>query len=149
MVILSLQLLADGGKVDLVDLLKIKLILAKVLGFTITSLQPSANGQTFYVHCEGLHRILKVSYACINPLMRVLDAPHTLMFSPSSMGVVGNEPPIPGLLGDLFVDIVAKMWDNVAIVQELPYSVLRGLLESMVLVIVKVSTVPSHNVCIR
>ena len=145
LVVLSLQLLADGVKVDLVDLLKVKLILAKVLGFAATSLQPTANGQTFHVHFEDLHKILEVSYACVNPLMRVLDAPHMLTFSPSSMGVVWNESPISGLLGDIFVDIVAKLWDNVAIVQGLPYPVLRGLLESMVLVIVKVGA--AHHCC--
>ena len=57
------------------------------------------------------------------------------------MGVIWNESPVSGLLGDVFVDIVAKLWDNVLIVQGLPYSVLRGLLESMVLVIVKVGAI--------
>ena len=138
LVVLSLQLLASGFKVDLADLLKIKLILAKVLGFATASLKPTANGQAFHVHFEDPHMIHAVSFTCINPLMRVLDASHTISLSPSLMGVSWNEPPVPGLVGDVFVDLVAKLWDNVANMQQLPYSVLRGLLESMVLVIVKV-----------
>jgi hypothetical protein len=137
---LSLQLLADGVQIDLVNLLKIKLILAKVLGFSKTNLRPTPNGQAFHVQFEELQKMHDVSYTCVNPLMRVLDAAHPLTLSPSSMGVTWNESPVPGLLGDVFVDLVAKLWDNVETVQGLPYSTLRGLLESMVLVIVKVCT---------
>lgn len=138
MVILSLQQLTDGVEVDLVDLLKIKLILAKVLGFTTAILKPAANGQAFHVHFEDLHRMRAISFTCISPLMRVLDAPNTLALSPSWMGVPWNEPPVPGLVGDVFVDLIAKLWDNIANVQGLPYLVLRSLLESMLLIIVKV-----------
>jgi hypothetical protein len=111
--------------------LKIKHILARILGFTTASLKPTANGQAFHVHFGDLHEMHEVSFTCISPLMRVLDAPHTLALSPSSMGVIWNEPPVSGLVGDVFVDLMAKLWDNITNVQGLPYSVLRSLLESM------------------
>ena len=54
------------------------------------------------------------------------------------MGATWNELPTLGLVGDVFVDIVAKLWNDVSNVQALPYPVVRGLLESMILIIVKV-----------
>ncbi|KAF8590616.1 hypothetical protein K439DRAFT_1382139 [Ramaria rubella] len=137
LVILSLQLIADKVEVDVVSLLKIKFILAKVFGFTNTSLQHVASGQTFHVHFEDLPLIQEDSFSCINPLMHVLDAPHQVILSPSSLGVTSNDAPVTGLVGDVFVDLIAKLWENATIVQTLPYSALRGLLESMLLIIAK------------
>jgi hypothetical protein len=138
LVILSLQMIADSVEANLVNLLKIKLILAKVLGFSSSSLKPAASGQAFHVQFEALNEIRPLSFPCINPLMRVLDSSHKLTLPPSSMGVTWNDLPVLGLMGDIFVDIVARLWENVANVETLPYSVLRGLLESMILIIVKV-----------
>ena len=145
LVILSLQMIADRVEVDLVNLLKIKLILAKVLGFNSTSFKPAASGQAFHVQFETLNEIRQLSFPCINPLMRVIDAPHKLMLPPSSMGVTWNDLPVPGLVGDIFVDIVARLWVNGANMQALPFSTLRGLLESMILIIAKVTYAIKHR----
>ncbi|KAF8522278.1 hypothetical protein BU17DRAFT_44873 [Hysterangium stoloniferum] len=135
--ILSLQLLADGAEVDLINILKIKHTLAKLLGFTSASLTPTANGQSFYIQLGETHGLVDLGFSSINPLMRVLDAPNQITLSASSMGATLNEVPAPGLIGDVFVDIIARLWENSPNMTSLPYAVLRGLLECMNLVIAK------------
>lgn len=137
--ILSLQMVADGVAIDLADLFKVKLAAAKALGFHGAEQRITPGGQTYQIYFGDHSGLNEISFVIINPLVRVLDAPITLSSLP--VGQAGHEHSASGLIGDLFVDIVLMTWKKLQSVEGCPYVAVRGLLEAVLLIIIKASQV--------
>ena len=139
--ILCLQLVADGGQIDLFTLYKIKLVVARALGFHAFRMNITPQGQASSIIFGTNMGFTEISFGCITPLLRVLDSFQSVNLPVLSSGQIWSEQALSGLIGDVFVDIVVKVFETESFREnatELPYIVMRGLLECMLLIIVKV-----------
>ncbi|KAJ3845083.1 hypothetical protein F5878DRAFT_655339 [Lentinula raphanica] len=137
-ILLSMDMIADGIRIDYNDLLRIKQHTAQVLGFGDVHLTPALNGHSFFVEFGGLRSIPKMAYPCISHLFILLDAHHPLTITDAEIqGFVQNRA-WPLLVGSPFVDILLRLFGSN--LQELPGLTLKTLLESLGVVIYK------HNI---
>lgn len=137
LIILGLQMLNEKMNISLDELVQIKFMTARFLGFSSARRVPTPNGQLFYVQLGDIYEVN--GYACnvIQPLLRLLDTSYKLRLPAPLLGHWTQDFE-DGLLGNLFVDIILKIWEDPHAVQQLSYVPTRGLLESLVVIIVKV-----------
>ncbi|KAF7338262.1 hypothetical protein MVEN_02051500 [Mycena venus] len=130
--LLSLQMLADGIAINAFDLQKIKVALAKALGFADVSATPSANGQTIDVQFGDAQHIPEPSLPCVNELLTVLDAPHAI-----NLELPGADATSSTLLvGSSFVDVSLNLFCTGDLLM-LPVLTLKSLVESLGVIIYK------------
>lgn len=133
-------MIADGIPVDLFSLLKIKLQLAVLLGFSSANLVPAANGQSFYVNYGEMTRLRSSALPCLSGLMMLLDSRKPFQLPTSAMTVTNPEDDITtsALVGSAFLDIflhtIIYAGESPT---EFPNSQLKILLQSAVIVIYK------------
>lgn len=101
-------MIAEGAPIDVFSLLKIKLQLAILLGFSSASLIPAANGQSFYVNHGDLVNINPASSSCFSIMMTLLDSRKLFELPASAMTVavaIEDDTPSQVLVGSAFLDI--------------------------------------------
>ncbi|KDQ07904.1 hypothetical protein BOTBODRAFT_180257 [Botryobasidium botryosum FD-172 SS1] len=138
---LSLQMIADGIRADMLVLLKIKQHLVKVLGFVDSEAPEPALEGAAEAHFGRLTSIREASFLCTNGILRVLDAP-TFSESSSTSTLPPNVPnsgPTAPLIGAVLVDVVLAVIVSADLVA-LPYTEIRTWLEALIIIICK------HNV---
>ncbi|GAW10310.1 hypothetical protein LENED_012563 [Lentinula edodes] len=116
-VLLSLDMIAEGIRIDYNDLLRIKQHVAQILGFADVHAIPAANGHSFFVE---------------------FDAHHPLLITDAELQGFVNDRAWPLLVGSPYVDILLHLFDSE--IHELPGLTLKGLLESLGVIIYK------HNI---
>ncbi|KAJ7632645.1 hypothetical protein FB45DRAFT_913016 [Roridomyces roridus] len=127
--LLSLQMIADGISISPVDLQKIKASLAGALGFQDVTLTPAINGQTLDVQFgDAQIHLPEASLPCVNELLSVLDAPHTISLDPSVASTF--------LVGSNFVDVSLNLFCTGDLLA-LPIHTLKTLVESLGVIIYK------------
>ncbi|KAJ7235476.1 hypothetical protein B0H12DRAFT_1141671 [Mycena haematopus] len=130
--LLSLQMLADGITINAFDLQKIKVALAKALGFADVTATPSTNGQTIDVQFGDAQHIPEPSLPCVNELLCVLDAPHVI-----NLDLPGTDPVSSTfLVGSTFVDISLNLFCTGELLM-LPVLTLKSLVELLGVIIYK------------
>lgn len=130
--LLSLQMIADGITISAFDLQKIKVALAKALGFADVTATPSINGQTIDVQFGDAQHIPDASLPCVNELLSVLDAPHGLSLEVSGADSASST----FLVGSTFVDVSLNLFSTGDLLT-LPVSTLKSLVESLGVIIYK------------
>ncbi|RDB21389.1 hypothetical protein Hypma_011626 [Hypsizygus marmoreus] len=138
-ILLSLQMIADGIAVDSFTLLKIKTHLVRVTGFSEVSVVPSHSGHSFQVQFGEVSEIPEIAHPCVYQLLPVLDAHHPVELTPSAMAGANilDERPVPVLVGSIFVDVSLAMFCTVRDLSSLPVSTLKSLLETICVIIYK------------
>ncbi|KAJ7109404.1 hypothetical protein C8R44DRAFT_286771 [Mycena epipterygia] len=130
--LLSLQMIADGISINAFDLQKIKVALSKALGFADITLTPSTNGQIFDVQFGDAQHIPEASLPCVNELLSVLDAPHVINLEPSGVESVSST----FLVGSTLVDVSLNLFCTGDLLS-LPISSLKSMVESLGVIIYK------------
>ena len=136
---LSLQTMENGTDVDVLSCLKLKLHLAKILGFNDVEAIPTANGKAFFVRFEQLEMMPMSCFPCIHAFPRILDAPHDFELPPSVMGnsLVDDDKPCRVLVGTVFIDLVLAVMCSSIDLLSLPVLTLRSLLEALMVIVFK------------
>ncbi|KAH7871820.1 uncharacterized protein C8R40DRAFT_1256268 [Lentinula edodes] len=137
-VLLSLDMIAEGIRIDYNDLLRIKQHVAQILGFADVHAIPAANGHSFFVEFGDCKSIPSVAYPCISHLFVLLDAHHPLLITDAELQGFVNDRAWPLLVGSPYVDILLHLFDSE--IHELPGLTLKSLLESLGVIIYK------HNI---
>lgn len=131
-------MIAEGIRIDYNDLLRIKQHVAQTLGFADVHAIPAANGHSFFVEFGDCKSIPSVAYPCISHLFVLLDAHHPLLITDAELQGFVNDRAWPLLVGSPYVDILLRLFDSE--IHELPGLTLKGLLESLGVIIYK------HNI---
>jgi hypothetical protein len=132
-------MIADGIDIDIFSLLKIKLFLVKAIGFTDTSMVPSPSGNAFHVRFAAVDNIPDLAIPIVNALSGVLDAQHPYDLPSSAMGGIyaDDDNPWRLLVGTIFVDVLLATFCSVENLLSLPDSTVKGMLESLMIIIYK------------
>ncbi|KAL4074405.1 hypothetical protein V8B97DRAFT_1868478 [Scleroderma yunnanense] len=139
LLLLSLQMMESGMEVDVLSCLKLKLHLAKVLGFNDVEAVPTSGGKAFFVRFEQLESIPESCFPCVHAFPRMLDASHDFELPPSVMGssLVDDDKPCRVLVGAVFVDLVLAVMCSSLDLLSLPVLTLRSLLEALMVIVFK------------
>jgi hypothetical protein len=137
--LLALHLIADGIPVDLHYLMKIKLELARIIGFTDVVVIPKNGTQTFYVTFSDLPTIPEIALPCIHDLPRVLDAGFQYILPTSTMGgpYAEDDTPVPLLVGSALADVSLICFCALPQLELLPIATTKSLLESLIIIVYK------------
>ncbi|KAG8969663.1 hypothetical protein FRC03_001535 [Tulasnella sp. 419] len=136
LVCLSLNMIGNGIPADVHVLLRIKLCLATVLGYSQAELVPNFNG-THFVRFGRMKSIPKSSQICLRNMVRAMDASTPALLLPAAMGVLGDvDSPSPNPIGAIFIDLVLSLLGS-ADFRRLPYSVARALLDALITTVYK------------
>ncbi|KAJ7449837.1 hypothetical protein FB451DRAFT_1286715 [Mycena latifolia] len=130
--LLSLQMIADGISINAFDLQKVKVSLSKALGFADITVTPSNNGQTFDVQFGDAQHIPEASLPCVNELLSVLDAPHVINLEPPGVNPISST----FLVGSTFVDVSLNLFCTGDLLS-LPIQTLKSMVESLGVIIYK------------
>lgn len=132
-------MVANGVMIPVHSLLKLKLHLVRTIGFSSTELAAATFGHDYHVAFSKLQELPESAFPCINPMMKVLDAPERIKYQLSAMGVYSETDPfVDGLVGEFFVDVSLRVLSNATNIAEVPYVAQRGLIESLIIIIHKV-----------
>ncbi|TFK54850.1 hypothetical protein OE88DRAFT_1674178 [Heliocybe sulcata] len=137
-VLLSLQMIANGVPIDIIPLLRIKTQLLNILGFSHISAIPSLSGNVFYVQFGDLGKVADSALPCIAEFPALFDAFHPFELAPSAVGgpFFQDETPAPLLIGSIFIDVLLALI-NKQDLSRTPGSTAKRLLEALLIVIYK------------
>jgi len=137
--LLALHLMADGIPMDLHCLLKIKLELVRIIGFTNVVVFPRNGGQVFHITFSDLPTIPEAALSCIHDLPRVFDSAFPYILPASTMGgpYAEDDTPVPVLVGSALVDVSLMSFCALPRLDSLPIATIKSMLESLVIVVFK------------
>jgi hypothetical protein len=132
-------MISSGINVDLFTLLKLKIQLVHVLGFTNVSAIPSPTSQLFYVAFERKRATTYDVTPCMDEMFPVLDAPHSFSVVPSAMteSLPPNDAPASLLVGSIFVDVLLALITGSEDLLDLPFLTIKRLIECLLVVMYK------------
>ncbi|KAI5122947.1 hypothetical protein M0805_006828 [Coniferiporia weirii] len=150
LILLSLQMIADGISVDLFSFLKIKLQLVRILGFPVATLVPAPSGHSFHVHYETLKAVGPYASPCLQGLMALLDAHRSFELSPSAMAGTSadDDATHPVLVGSVILDVFFDLFNHLSKnLGDFTYLQIKMVLQSLIIVFYKhdVDSVPLHH----
>jgi hypothetical protein len=118
--------------------LRIKLHLARSLGFQEVAEVPSASGQAFFVHFSDLGNIPDLAFSCLDELINVLDAYRPFGLAPSAIGGPSNNDDIKSslLVGSVFVDVLLTVF-NECNLNSLPVLTLKNMVKCIIIIAYK------------
>ncbi|KAL5490495.1 hypothetical protein ACEPAI_5328 [Sanghuangporus weigelae] len=140
LLLLSLQMIADGVPIDTFSYLKIKMQLVAVCGFPGSTLVPAPSGHSFHVQFGELKSLNPGALPCLQGLMSLLDAYRLFNLAPSAMTSSGTEddatyPVIVGsVVLDVFLGLFQYLLDNII---DFPYPQIKIMLQSLIITIYK------------
>ncbi|KAF5315600.1 hypothetical protein D9611_004713 [Ephemerocybe angulata] len=134
---LSLAMVADGVPIDAITLLKIKVQLIKLIGFS--DLTVMTGQDALYIQYGEASELLEVAFPCVEGLVSVIDAPHTVEIPASVWGGYQEQEDrnIPVLVGFAFADVILNIISTVEALESLPVLPLKNLLESVYMMLHK------------
>lgn len=134
-IVLSLQMIADGVEIDTFSLLKLKVQLVRVIGFTDISVLPLEDAHSIRLQFGDVSEIPELAFPCIEGLVSVLDATHLLTLPSSTFGIMGEQSRF--LVGSIFLDISLSIVATAKDLTVFPVLTLKSLLESVYIIIHK------------
>ncbi|PPQ66076.1 hypothetical protein CVT26_010818 [Gymnopilus dilepis] len=138
-ILLSLQMMADGVEIDNFSLMKLKTQFVQVTGFSQISVAPTQNGQSFQLLFSDIIDLPDLAYPCIEELPRLVDAPHYSDLPYTALGVSDHseDRTVKALIGSAFLDAVLCLLSTVKSLASLPVLTLKCLLDTLYIVIHK------------
>lgn len=139
LVLLSLQMVADGIPIDLFSLLKVKFNLVNLLGFVDAALLPSPTGHSFYVRYGRLLKFSEHAFPCIDGVIQLLDAFQYMELPTSAMSAVDDHTTTNMLVGAVIVDTILHLFSQLdhASLTKLPAVVIKNLLKALTVITYK------------
>ncbi|TFK29961.1 hypothetical protein FA15DRAFT_684259 [Coprinopsis marcescibilis] len=135
LLLLAMSLLSDGMEIDFFSLLKIKVQLVKILGFSQVQVIPMQNSSAFHIHFEEAMNIPAIASPCLEYLVPLIDAAHTIKMSfsiaPQETGTTNV------LVGYVFIDVILKLVNTVDKLESLPVLNLKCMLEALYIILHK------------
>lgn len=134
-IVLGLQMIADGVEIDTFSLLKLKVELVRVIGFTDISVLPLEDAHSIRLQFGDVSEIPELAFPCIEGLVSVLDATHLLTLPSSTFGTIGEQSRF--LVGSIFLDVSLSIVATAKDLTVFPVLTLKSLLESVYIIIHK------------
>ncbi|EKM82662.1 hypothetical protein AGABI1DRAFT_104568 [Agaricus bisporus var. burnettii JB137-S8] len=140
LIVLALDMLSDGVKIDGLSLIKLKAQLMRTLGFQDVSVAlPYANGHGVQVAYGEIRSIPVVALPCLGGLLSLLDSWHKTEL-PASI-IVSNShdsgEEVEVLVGTAYADIPLNMLATYEGIIELPALSIKHILEAVHVIIYK------------
>ena len=133
-------MIADGVPIDAFTLLRIKLQLVRLIGFSDISVTTSSDSNALLIQYGEVLEISEMAFPCIEGLVALVDAPHTVDMPASVWGAYQEQEDktIPVLVGYIFIDVVFNILSTVEELESLPVLPVKSLLEATYTVLHKV-----------
>ncbi|KAJ3516626.1 hypothetical protein NLJ89_g1005 [Agrocybe chaxingu] len=136
--LLAMQMIADGLEIDSFSLMKIKVQFVQITGFTRISVLPTLNGQSFYLQYSDIPEISESAYPCIEEIPHVLDAAHYTTLPYPVLGIANEEDKTANVLvGSAFLDTSLCMIGTLRDLSSLPVLTLKALIETLYIILHK------------
>lgn len=137
LLLLSLQMIADGVQIDLFSLLKVKFHLAVALGFTSASLVPAPSGHSFHVQLGDTQTCTNHALACMDGLLLLLDANRAFALPISAMTGAEDDSTVEVLVGSVMIDIFFGILNDEGNMAKLPVLAHKVLLQAFAIIVLK------------
>lgn len=136
--ILSLSMIADGVHIEPIILLKIKVQLIRLFGFADLTVTPAQDASALYIQYGAVDDIPEVSHPCLDALVSVVDASHTVDMPTFAWGVYQEQDArtISVLVGYTFVDVLLNLLSSDEL-ESMPVLPLKNLLEAIYIILHK------------
>ncbi|KAF8163325.1 hypothetical protein B0H34DRAFT_805778 [Crassisporium funariophilum] len=137
--LLSLQMIADGIEIDNFSLLKLKVQFVQIAGFSNISVIPTQSGHSFHLQFGDITVASESAYPCIEELVHVVDAPYftDLPHSALGRGVDQEDRSSHVLVGSIFIDACLCILSTLRDLTSLPVLTLKCVLEALHIIIHK------------
>jgi len=137
--LLSLQMMADGIEIDGFSLMKLNSQYLKITGFSEVSITPAQNGHSFRVDFGNITDIPASAFPCVEELVHVVDAAHfvDLPHVALEFGEELEEKTSRVLIGTIFIDPCLSVISNLPNLTCLPVLTLKSLLETLYILVHK------------
>ncbi|CAA7271679.1 unnamed protein product [Cyclocybe aegerita] len=136
--LLAMQMIADGLEIDSFSLMKIKVQFVQITGFTRISVLPTLNGQSFYLQYSDIPEISESAYPCIEEIPHILDAAHYTTLPYPVLGIANEEDKTASVLvGSAFLDTSLCMIGTLRDLSSLPVLTLKALIETLYIILHK------------
>lgn len=131
-------MLSDGIEIDSFSLMKLKVQFVRFMGFSNISVIPTPNQQSFYLKYSDINEISESAFSCVEQLVHVVDAPHSVELPRSALGIADEHDRTSlVLVGSIFVDAALCMICSLRDLGSLPVLVLKNILESLYIIVQK------------
>lgn len=130
-ILLSLQMIADGIEIDSFSIMKLKVQFVQISGFNRVTVVPTQSGQSFNLQFDAITEISESSYPCIEELIRVIDAPYHLNLPYTALGISDDDKSANVLVGSAFLDTSLCILGKLRSLSSLPVLTLKCLLETL------------------
>ena len=132
-------MISSGINVDLLTLLKLKIHLVHILGFSNVSAIPSPASQFFYVAFERKRATTCDVTPCMDEIFPVLDASHPFSVVASAMieSLPPNDAPASLLVGSIFVDVLLALITGSEDLLDFPFLTIKRLIECLLVIMYK------------
>lgn len=132
-------MLSDGIEIDSFSLMKLKVQFVRFMGFSNISVIPTPSQQSFYLKYSDIDEISESAFSCVEQLVHVMDAPHSVELPRSALGIADehDDRTSPVLVGSIFVDATLCIIYTLRDLCSLPVLVLKNILESLYIIIQK------------
>ncbi|KAF9533011.1 hypothetical protein CPB83DRAFT_806739 [Crepidotus variabilis] len=137
--LLGMQMLADGIEIDSFFLMKLKVQFVQMAGFINITVMPTPSGRSFYLRFGDIPEISETCYPCIEELVHVLDSPHQTKTPLSALGLPddSDDKTASILVGSLFIDAALCALSTIKDLPILPVLTLKSLLEALYIIVHK------------
>ncbi|KAM6500500.1 hypothetical protein JOM56_003514 [Amanita muscaria] len=139
LLLLSLQMTANGAAVSTTTLLVIKKHLVDFIGFSNVIATRRPDGQISRVEFGDIEAVSDDATPCINELVAILDSSYPFELTPSTMTITYEEDDKPSrhLVGSLFIDVILVMFCTLKDLSSFPVLTLKRVLESLCIIVYK------------
>ncbi|KAF8910955.1 hypothetical protein CPB84DRAFT_1842225 [Gymnopilus junonius] len=135
-ILLSLQMIADGLEIDSFSIMKLKTQFVQIAGFSRISVIPTHNGQSFQLLFGDVSELSSSAYPCIEELAHLIDAPHYSDLPYAALGIPEDKT-ANVLIGSTFLDVSLSLLGTLQDLSSLPVLTLKCLLEALYIIIHK------------
>ena len=137
--LLSLQMIADGIEIDGFSLMKLNFQYLKISGFNEVSIIPTQIGHSFHIDFGDITDIPGSAFPCIEELVHVVDAAHFVELPHVALGLQEEQEEKTSrvLIGTIFIHPCLSMISNLPDLTCLPVLTLKSLLETLYILVHK------------
>jgi len=137
--LLSLLMLTDGIEIDSFSLMKLKVHFVQLAGFSNIAVIPTQSRHSFRLQFSDIAEISELAYPCVEELVHVVDAPHSVNLPLSALGITDDneEKTVSVLVGSVFLDSTLCIISTLRDLSSLPVLTLKSVLETLYIIIHK------------
>lgn len=137
LLLLSLQMIADGVQVDTFSLIRVKFHLAVSIGFVNAKLLPAPSGTIWHVQLGELQKCNDYVLACVDGLLLLLDSNRYFALPVSAMTGSEDDSTVDVLIGSVMVDVFLGTFNDDWNVAKLPVLTQKTMLQALAIVVLK------------